>query len=124
MEHLQGALPLFIGGKARTLYFDYTFVSIMQSLTGEGAEAIQNNATRLIPLITMAALQAGDDENDLPENLTERQVSRWLIQLSAEDNGKILACYQHSMGFIAAVYNGMAKATAVVAGAKSNRTKS
>lgn len=124
MEHLNGALPLVIGGKAVTLFFDYTFVSILSGLTG-GSDIdtiLANEPMRAIPLIALAALKAGDDVNDLAGLETERQVSRALSGISPDDNAKIMECFKHSMGFIGAVFGGVTSVAASVEDAKGKKS--
>jgi hypothetical protein len=118
MESQQGALSLTLGGKAYKLYFDYTFVDILQNSGFD--EALKTGSMRLLPLVTLAAIKAGDDENDI-EGLTERQVSRWLSQLTAEENARIFQAYEHAMGFIGIVFSGAVKAANAVANAKDTK---
>lgn len=106
MEHLNGCLPLTIGGKPRKMYFDYTFAGILFDIVpfADFDKTLQTTPWRMLPLITYAALQAGDDENELPADFSEKLAGRWLMGLDQIESNKITEVFQLSMGFILASY--------------------
>ena len=106
MEHHNGCLPLTIGGKPRRLYFDYTFAGILFSIVPmeHFDTVLAQTPYRILPLVTYAALKAGDDVNELPDGFSEREASRWLMSVSPADSEQITALFRHSMGFIIQSY--------------------
>lgn len=120
MEHLTGQYTLNIGGKNRTLFFDYTFVSILQGLVPDGdfEGFINQNPMLMMTYLTYAGLLNGDDVNDLPEGFSIRVTSRWLFAVPAETQAAILEAYKTAMGFIEATFTAFAKTAVSVAEAK------
>ena len=91
-----------MGGQKRTLFFDYTFADIKEGIMSEEAfmAMAAKSPFRVLPLVTYAALLSGEDVNELPEGFSERMASRWLMELTEEQNGLILKTYNAAMGFI------------------------
>lgn len=120
MDHLQGKLTLTIGGRKRDLFFDYTFVALLnEAISEKELQALfDKQPFRIIPLLAYHALRAGEDVNELPDDFSERLASRWLMEVPAEKHSSILESYKHAMGFMTAVFTPMINS---VAG--SNRAK-
>ncbi|UFH52550.1 hypothetical protein [Spirosoma sp. KNUC1025] len=118
-----GQMPLTLGGIAYTLFFDYVFVSLLnQPIDGKPFDEITKaEPMRLIPLLTLLAIKAGDDVNDLSNLPTERQVSRMLMEAGQAVNRAILENYQHSMGFIGAVFQETVKVAVAVDKGKNTK---
>ncbi len=78
---------------------------------------------RLPSLVVYAALMAGEDENELPENFSERIASRWLMGLTQAEVAKIIPAYEQSMGFIMEAYGQGTMAKLIVANANPQPVK-
>lgn len=105
-EHKQGKLTVEIGGKSRTLFFDYVFLSLLfEQFPGKTIDDIfATSVHRAVPLITCFALLAGEEENDLPEGFNERKAAVWLRDIDTTVQAQIMDGYKHSMGFMTAVF--------------------
>lgn len=108
-EHTQGRLSLDIGGKKRTLFFDYVFLSLLfeQFSTDTIDEVFANQVYRALPIITCYSLLAGEEENDLPDGFNERTAAKWLRDVTNTDQAAIMEGYKQSMGFMTVVFGSL-----------------
>ena len=99
MEHLQGKLPLLIGGQLRTLNFSYKAFSLLLQLA-PGTSLDSMPLIESLPVIAYVGLRTGDAAGELPDDFSVDMAADWLMDAEGDTAGQIYALYAHSAGKI------------------------